>query len=156
MTETTVAVRRSITVNAAPERAFDVFTAGFSTWWPIESHHIGAAMATEVVIEPRAGGRWFERDAEGTETPWGRVLAWEPPSRLLLAWQINSRWTYDPDLTTELELTFAPLDGGGTRVRLEHRDLERFGADAAQHADSLRRGWPGFMTDFAAYADTQA
>jgi hypothetical protein len=64
MTETTVAVRRSVTVQAPPERAFEVFTAGFSTWWPLESHHIGAAVAVAGIIEPHAGDRWFERDAD--------------------------------------------------------------------------------------------
>jgi DNA-binding transcriptional ArsR family regulator/uncharacterized protein YndB with AHSA1/START domain len=145
---------QTVEVRASPARAFEIFATRMDRWWA-KGRTIGQNEHVAIVIEPRAGGRWFERDAEGTETPWGRVLAWEPPSRLLLAWQINARWAYDPGLTTELELTFAPLDGGGTRVRLEHRDLERFGADAAQHAESLRRGWPGFMTAFAAYADTQ-
>ena len=95
----------------------------------------------------------FERDAEGNETRWGKVLAWEPPSRALLAWQLNSQWTYDPDFVTEVEMTFAPLDGGGTRVTLEHRNLERFGANAQQHAESMRGGWPRFLGEYAQYAD---
>jgi uncharacterized protein YndB with AHSA1/START domain len=84
------------------------------------------------------------------------VIAWEPPARLLLAWQINSQWAYDPGFETELELTFAPRDGGGTRVTLEYRDLERYGADAAKHAEMLRRGWPGFVRLFAELADNEA
>ena len=113
MTETTVAARRSITVNATPERAFDVFTAGFSTWWPLESHHIGETMATEAIIEPFAGGRWFERDADGNECNWGFVTEFEPPSRVLLAWHLNPEWGYDPDpeKATEVEITFTPVDG---------------------------------------------
>ena len=82
MTEqTTMAVRRSVTVDAPPERAFDVFTYGFSTWWPLETHHIGAAKAAEGIMEPRAGGRWYERDADGNECNWGYVTAFEPPHR---------------------------------------------------------------------------
>ena len=107
------------------------------------------------MFEPRAGGRWYERDADGNETRWGTVLAWEPPSRLLLAWQISTQWSYDPDLVTEVELTFAPAPGGGTSVTLEHRDLERFGTDAARHADKLRGGWPTHLGQFADYANTQ-
>jgi uncharacterized protein YndB with AHSA1/START domain len=84
------------------------------------------------------------------------VLAWEPPSRLLLAWQIDAGWRFDPALVTELELTFAPAAGGGTRVRLEHRNLERFGAEAARHAEQLDGGWPGFLGGYARFADASA
>ena len=97
MTETTVAARRSITVQASPERAFAVFTTGFSSWWPIESHHIGATEATEVIMETHAGGRWFERDADGNECDWGYVTDIEPPRRVLLAWHLTPEWTFDPD-----------------------------------------------------------
>jgi uncharacterized protein YndB with AHSA1/START domain len=107
------------------------------------------------VIEPHAGGRWYERDEGGKETQWGRVLAWEPPQRVLLAWQINSQWRYDPGLSTELELIFEAQAGGGTRVTLEHRNLERFGADAEAHAQKIRGGWPAVVGHFAAYAGGQ-
>jgi uncharacterized protein YndB with AHSA1/START domain len=83
------------------------------------------------------------------------VLAWEPPSRLLLGWQLNSRWTYDLDFLTEVELTFAAAEGGGTRVTLEHRNLERFGADAQTQAEKLGGGWPRFLAEFAEYVETQ-
>ena len=79
-----------------------------------------------------------------------------PPSRLLLGWQINSQWTYDPGFVTEVELTFVPAEGGGTLVRLEHRNLERFGADAAKHADLLRGGWPFYVGEFSKYADANS
>ena len=138
-------------VRLPPARAFDVFTSDIGRWWP-KGRTIGKAPHVAVVVEPRAGGRWFERDAEGRETQWGRVLAWEPPSRLLLGWQIGAGWTYDPDFLTEVELTFAP-SAGGTLVTLEHRDLERFGADAARHAEALGGGWPTRLAEFAAFAD---
>jgi uncharacterized protein YndB with AHSA1/START domain len=83
-------------------------------------------------------------------------LAWEPPSRLLLGWQINCEWGYDPNLVTEVEVTFVSAEGGGTLVTLEHRDLERFGADAERHAERIRGGWPARLADFAQYADTNS
>jgi uncharacterized protein YndB with AHSA1/START domain len=145
---------RSVQVKATPDRAFHLFTSHIEHWWP-KGKTIGKAPHAAIVLEPRAGGRWFERDADGNETRWGKVLAWEPPSRLLLGWQINSQWAYDPDLLTEVEVTFAPV-GGGTLVTLEHRDLERFGADAERHAERLRGGWPVRLADFAQYADTNS
>jgi uncharacterized protein YndB with AHSA1/START domain len=111
---------------------------------------VGENPHVDVVIEPRSGGRWFEVDSQGNETPWGKVLVWEPPGRLVLGWQLNSVFTYDPDLLTEVEVTFSP-QGDGTRVTLEHRDLERFGADAEKLAGQLGGGWPGFLDQYATY-----
>ncbi len=146
---------QTVQVKAAPARAFELFAKHMEQWWP-KGGTIGAAPHVAIIMEPRAGGRWFERDAEGRETPWGKVLAWEPPSRLLLAWQINAQWKYQPDFETELELTFAPAEGGGTKVRLEHRNLERFGADAPRIAEMLRGGWPTRVAGFARYADAHS
>ena len=105
-------VVKSVTVKASPERAFELFTGQMARWWPA-THKIGKAPFVAIVIEPRAGGRWYERDAGGVECDWGKVLAWEPPSRLLLGWQLDSRFAYNPDLVTEVELTFAPAAAGG-------------------------------------------
>ena len=146
-------ILRSVEVKAAPARAFDLFATHIECWWP-KGRTIGKNPHVAIVIEPRAGGKWFERDAESIETHWGKVLAWEPPSRLLLGWQINSQWCYDPKFLTEVELIFAPAAGGGTLVTLEHRQLERFGADAARHAEKLGGGWPVHLAEFARYADT--
>jgi hypothetical protein len=148
-------ILRSVVVKAPPARAFDLFATRMQDWWP-RGKTIGRKPHAEVVMEPRAGGQWFERDADGGETHWGKVLAWEPPGRLLLGWQINSTWTYDPDFLTELELTFEGLPGGGTRVTLEHRNLERFGADAEKQRASLDGGWPTMMAEFARLADGEA
>jgi uncharacterized protein YndB with AHSA1/START domain len=79
------------------------------------------------------------------------VLEWDPPSRVLLAWQIDASWSYDPSFETELEMTFT-AEGAGTRVSMEHRNLERFGDSAAKMAEMLGGGWPGIMDGFAAYA----
>ncbi|HEX2892202.1 SRPBCC family protein [Vineibacter terrae] len=145
---------RTVQVKVDPARAFDLFATRMAQWWP-KGGTIGKAPHADVIIEPRPGGRWFERDAEGNETQWGHVLAWEPPSRLLLAWQISTAWRYDPSLLTEVELTFAPADGG-TLVTLEHRHLERFGADAAAHAQRLGGGWPTRLAAFAHLAEAMA
>jgi uncharacterized protein YndB with AHSA1/START domain len=79
---TATAVRHSITVAAPQERAFTTFTQGFNQWWP-RSHKIGGAELAEAVLEGREGGRWYERDVDGTECDWGKVLVWEPPARLV-------------------------------------------------------------------------
>jgi uncharacterized protein YndB with AHSA1/START domain len=141
----------TVLVKAPPARAFDLFTQSMGCWW---GGGIGKAPFSDVVIEPCEGGRWFERDADGVETQWGKVLAWEPPERLLLGWQINSQWRFDPDFLTEIELTFAPAEGGGARVTLEHRQLERYGPDAAAHVDKLRGGWPTKLGQFADHANS--
>jgi uncharacterized protein YndB with AHSA1/START domain len=141
----------SVTVKTSPARAFELFSTRISDWWE-KGRTIGKAPHVVIIIEPVADGRWFERDAAGIETEWGKVLAWEPPHRLLLCWQLNSAFQYDPDLLTTVELTFA-AQSDGTLVTLEHRDLERYGADAAKVAGQVGAGWPQFMALFAAYAD---
>jgi uncharacterized protein YndB with AHSA1/START domain len=146
-------VRKSITVKADAARAFEVFTARIGHWWP-RSHCIGASPQKEVVLEPKAGGRWFEIGEDGAQCDWGKVLAWEPPARVLLAWQIGADWKYDPDLITEVEVTFTPVDGGTTRVDLEHRNLERFGdkiEDIRSRIDSPN-GWSAILKIYAEVA----
>src|SRR6266508_4594505 len=88
---TVAPVRKSISVAAAPDRAFHVFTAGMSRWW-IKNHSINKSPIKDIVIEPRAGGRWYERGEDGSTCDWGRVLSWEPPTRLLLSWEITADW----------------------------------------------------------------
>ena len=151
-TDTAIAVRRSVTVNASAERAFEVFTAGFSTWWPLESHHIGKADCDEAIIEPRAGGRWFERGVDGSECDWGFVTAWEPPHRLLLAWHLTPEYEFDPDpaRATEVEISFTPTDGG-TLVELEHRGFEKHGETGAGMRDAVSKpgGWGDLLELYA-------
>ena len=81
------------------------------------------------VLEPFVGGRWYERSGDGSETDWGRILAFEPPHRILLSWQMSADWTYepDPDRASEIEVTFLPEGPDRTRVVYEHRHLERYG-----------------------------
>lgn len=142
-------VRKSIRVAAPPDRAFDVFTAGIGRWWP-KSHKIGPADLDRPIMEPREGGRWYERDVDGTECDIGKVLVWDPPARLVLAWQLGPEWKFDPELITEVEVTFTP-DGDGTRVDLEHRNLERMGerASAVREAVGGPGGWGGLLELYA-------
>ncbi|WP_182112515.1 MULTISPECIES: SRPBCC family protein [unclassified Actinotalea] len=135
-----------VRVSAPPATVFEAFTARMERWWD-PGHSIGAQPFTRIGLEPEVGGRWYERDAAGVECDWGRVLAWEPPSRVLLTWQIGADWTYDPALVTQVEVTFTPADGGGTLVRLEHRGLESYGAAAAEMSATYgsAHGWAGLL-----------
>ena len=144
---------QSVETKASPTSAFDIFTTRMTDWWPRKT--IGKNPHAKVVLEGRVGGRWFEIDAEGNETQWGDVLAWDPPRRLLLAWRIDNKWSYDSNFITEVEMTFSPTESGGTFVTLEHRNLERFGVDAETHAANLSGGWPTILNDFAKLADAE-
>lgn len=147
-------IRRQVTVKPPPDVAFRLFTGSIGQWWPARTS-IGAQPPVAVVLEPFVDGRWYERDADGRETQWGKVLAWEPPGRVLLAWQINAAWTFDPALITEVEVTFVPAADGGTLVTLEHRNLERLGADAERVAGQLGGGWPTLLDLYATLASAQ-
>jgi uncharacterized protein YndB with AHSA1/START domain len=142
-------VRKSVRVGAPPDRAFAVFTADIGRWWP-KSHHIGASDLDTVVIEPKAGGRWYERGVDGAVCEHGKVLVWEPPARLVLAWQIAADWKFDSNLVTEVEVRFIADGADATRVELEHRNLERFGdgAEAMRQAIDSPDGWTGILQLF--------
>jgi uncharacterized protein YndB with AHSA1/START domain len=147
-------VVRSVEVRVAPARAFELFTEHMGRWWH-ESHHIAPRPFVDVVIEPRADGRWFERDAEGGETQWGKVLEWDPPHRLVLGWQLTASFEYDPDFLNEVELAFAAT-GEGTRVTLTHHNLQRFGDRAPEMAPSLGEGWAMLLGRYQALSAEQA
>jgi uncharacterized protein YndB with AHSA1/START domain len=151
MTETSV--RKSVTVDVPVDTAFRVFTDRIDDWW-IRGHHIGSAELERVVLEPRAGGRWFEIGVGGSECDWGSVLEWEPPGRLVLAWQIGANWQYDPALLTTVEVRFVAVGPDCTRVELEHRDLDRFGGSENEMREGFESpgGWQGLLERFAAVA----
>jgi uncharacterized protein YndB with AHSA1/START domain len=153
MEQTAIApVRKSVTVRAGVEKAFRVFTAEIGAWWPA-SHHIGKSPMTTTVVEGHADGRCYSEHADGTEADWGRVIVWEPPHRLVMAWQVSPTWQYEPDLarSSEVEVTFTPEEDGSTRVELEHRHLERHGEGAASLASSVDSpgGWSGLLALYA-------
>jgi len=144
-------VQREIVVAASQQRAFEVFSAEMTSWWP-KDHHIGAAPIDEIVIEPREGGRWYTRHVDGSETSTGFVTVWEPYDRLAVTWQIDANWRYDPRLVTNVELRFIAEAPDRTRVELEHRDLDRFGPDA-ERMFQMFNGPTAWNTTLAAYAE---
>lgn len=148
-------VRKSVTVKTNVERAFRVFTAGFDTWWP-RTHHIGKSPMTKAIIEPVAGGRCYSAQQDGTDCQWGTVMAWEPPHRLVIAWQITPEWGFEPDLAkaSEVEIRFTPEPDGATRVDLEHRHFERMGQGGASMRTSVDggMGWGDLLRLFAGEA----
>lgn len=150
MTMAELTVRKSVTVDIPIHKAFTVFTGGFDSWWP-RSHKIGAAELREAVLEGRQGGRWYEIDVDGSECEWGRVLQWDPPNRLVLAWQIDGTWQFDPEFLTEVEVRFVADGPNRTRVDLEHRNLDRFGdsQDEIWAAFDSPGGWTGLLDAFA-------
>jgi uncharacterized protein YndB with AHSA1/START domain len=151
------AVRKSVTVEVPRERAFTVFTEGFDSWW-MRSHHIGEAELEAAVIEPWEGGRWYERGVDGSECDWGHVIAWDPPGRVVLAWQLDAEWKYDPSLITEVEVTFTEEGDSRTRVDLHHRHLERMGptASAVRQTFESENGWRGLLQLYADRAEATA
>jgi len=148
-TITIAPVRKTIRVKASPSRAFEVFTQGMSRWWP-PTHTILKVEPEDYILEPRVGGRWFQRGIDGSECDTGKVLVWEPPSKLVLAWQITPQWQYDPSLITEVEVRFSDEGGGFTRVDLEHRNLDRVGenAEAIRAAVDAPGGWSAILESF--------
>ncbi|HEX3430084.1 MAG TPA: SRPBCC family protein [Rhizomicrobium sp.] len=140
-------VRKAIVVNAPQAHAFDVFARRFDAWWP-KDHHIGKAAMREAVIEPRAGGRWYEKGDDGSECEWGRVLAWEPPNRLVLAWKINGKFQVDESVDSEVEVRFLAEGANRTRVELEHR-IAAADAEALREAVDSPRGWGTVLETYA-------
>ena len=136
-------VRKSITVDCAVEEAFRIFTADALSWWPVESHSIHQDV-TEIVFEPHVGGEVYEVAESGERGHWATVLEWDPPSRLVLAWNILRR----EDDATELEIRFLP-ESGATRVELEHRGWERIAEAAAEKRENYDTGWEVVLGTYA-------
>ena len=150
---TDLAVRKTVIVEAPQARAFAIFTEGMSTWWLMESHHIGEQVPEALVVEPRVGGRWFERAPDGVECDWGRVIGWEPPTRVLLGWHLNHEWKFDPnpETATEIEVRFVAEGPSRTLVELEHRGFERLGEAGATVSEAVGSpgGWSGRLALYA-------
>ena len=144
MIETIAPIEIEITVASGIEQAFRTFTAGIGSWWPVMSHSIGEARVTDVVLEPRAGGRLYERWDDGTEHEWGEVLEWDEPRRFVCSWNPNP----EPSTSTEIEVRFE-ASGESTRVSLEHRGWERLGAEATELRREYTSGWPIVVELFA-------
>lgn len=147
-------VRKVINVQAPPEVAWRVFTEQMGQWWPLAVYKIGKANAVDAIIEQRVGGRWYERGDDGSTCSWGSVLSWEPPTRLVLSWDISADWQYDPNLKTEIEVRFIAEGKDATRVELEHRKLDRYGGrrDEMRHIFETEGDWGRLLQMFAARA----
>jgi uncharacterized protein YndB with AHSA1/START domain len=147
-------VRKSMSVEAPRDVAWRVFTEKMGSWWPLAAYKIGKVAAVDAVVEPHVGGRWYERGEDGSICQWGSVLSWEPPSRLVLSWDITADWQYDPALKTEIEIRFIADGASRTRVELEHRCLDRYGArrDEMRHVFDTGGDWGRLLAMFAAAA----
>jgi uncharacterized protein YndB with AHSA1/START domain len=145
----TAAIRRSVTVDCPVDQAFATFTERIADWWPLATHSIeryeSGTPAKTVVFQGGAGGQVYERTTNGEELKWADVVAFEPPHRLVLAW--NPRREQDRP-KTEIEVTFTD-EGGKTRVDLEHRGWERLGDEAAEARESYDAGWPPVLSAYA-------
>jgi uncharacterized protein YndB with AHSA1/START domain len=147
-------VQKEIHVDAPPAIAWRVFTEKLGTWWPLAHYKIGKTTAVDAVMEGRVGGRWYERGEDGSTCDWGRVIVWDPITRLVLTWDIDANWQYDPELGTEIEVRFIADGTDRTRVFLEHRKLDRYGA----RRDEMRRifdtegDWGRLLAMFASAA----
>ncbi len=139
---TGTSVAASIMVDAPAERAFEVFTADIGSWWPSD-HHILQAELAEMVFEQRVGGHVYDRGVDGSECHWARVLAYEPPRRVVISWDIGLNWQIetDPERTSEIEVRFIPEGLARTLVELEHRGIDRHGEGWERMRDSV--GSPG-------------
>ena len=151
MTSAIPPIEGKTTVNVPVEQAFQVFTGSFDAWWP-HDYHIGQADVAEVILEPHAGGRWYERGVDGTECDWGRVLTWEAPHRIVFTWQINGAWQFDPDPahTSEIEVRFQPDGPTQTTVEVEHRYFERLiNGESVHGAIRGGGGWSALLDGYA-------
>jgi uncharacterized protein YndB with AHSA1/START domain len=144
-------VRKSVVVDAPPEVAFAVFTAGIDRWWP-KTHGIGSAPVRESIIEPFVGGRWYTRCEDGSDVVVGHVRAWRPAEQFIVSWEISADWKPEPRamFASEVEVRFIAEGDERTRVEVEHRDFERM---AAPGGETMRKnvdgGWPGLLALYA-------
>ncbi len=137
-------VRKTVTVDCAVEEAFRIFTSDAISWWPVGPHSIHDEVR-EIVFEPEVGGAVYETGANGERGHWATVLEWEPPTRLVLAWNILKR----EGEQTEVEVRFLP-EGAGTRVELEHRGWERLAESAVEKRDNYDSGWDFVLGKYVA------
>lgn len=146
-------VQRHIVVLASIERAFAVFTERFGDFKPAE-HNLLAVAIAETHFEPRVGGHIYDRGIDGSECRWARILAYEPPSRVVFSWDIGPTWQIvtDPHSASEVEVTFVAETTERTRVELVHRNIDRHGPGWEGVAEGISgdAGWPLYLDRYAA------
>jgi len=133
------AIQKELLVEASQETAFNVFTGKMGLWWP-KTHHIGTSPMVDAIVEPKPDGRWYSTHEDGSEMIIGKVLTWDPYGKLVLAWQVNGQFTYDPALITEVELNFIPESPTTTRIKFEHRDMDKL-MGGEKVIEDMERGW---------------
>jgi len=141
-------IRIEFDVACPVERAFEVWSTRIDTWWPAD-HTVSAEDDLTVVLEPRPGGRIFERRSNGVEHDWGEITVWEPPTRLGYTWHLNR----DRSDATDVEIRFVRRDDASTRVEIEHRGWERLGADGENWRDRNHGGWSTLLPHYVAAAE---
>ena len=151
-TPAATSIRHEIVVEAPIERAFSVFTTGFGSFKPPEHNILGVDIA-ETIFEPREGGHVYDRGVDGSECRWARVLAYEPPNRVVISWDISPQWQIETDIekTSEVDVRFIAETPNRTRVELEHRNLDRHGNgwDVVRDGVDSESGWPLYLRRFA-------
>ena len=131
-------ITKELIVETTQANAFKVFTENMDSWWP-RTHHIGKSPMTQLLLEPGPNGRWFSRHEDGSEVNIGYVLVWQPHDVLVLAWQVNGRFEYDPEIVTEVEVQFIASGPRTTLIKFEHKNLARLGEGKA--IESMDEGW---------------
>ena len=159
MTQKRTSVARHVVVNAPIERAFAVFTDRFGDFKPRE-HNLLAVPIAETVFEPRVGGHIYDRGVDGSVCRWARILAYEPPSRVLFTWDIGPTWQLEADQSkaSEVEVRFTAESDERTRVDLEHRHLDRHGPGWESVAEGVDgdAGWPLYLDRYARLLSVEA
>ena len=145
-------IRTSVVVEVPIDRAFRVFTEDFDRIKP-RDHNMLEVDIAESVFEPRAGGRVYDRGVDGSQCQWARVLAYEPPDRIVFSWDISPQWQIETDLekTSEVELRFTADGPERTHVELEHRHLDRHGDgwEGMRAGVEGDEGWPLYLKRYA-------
>ena len=133
-------IHKSVTVNRPVAEAFELFTAGINRWWPVSTHSCNQKRAKECVMETRQGGEVYEIRDDGERTPWGTILTWDPPRRVVFSWHPGR----DPETAQEVEVRFSDVHGS-TVVELTHSGWERYGDDAVEMRDKYTAGWSSVL-----------
>jgi uncharacterized protein YndB with AHSA1/START domain len=145
-------IRHDVVVNAPLDRAFHVFTEKFGDFKPRE-HNLLEVPIEETVFEPRVGGHIYDRGVDGSLCKWARIVAYEPPNRVVFTWDIGPTWQLetDPSRASEVEVRFTAESVQRTRVELEHRHIERHGEGWESVAAGVDgdAGWPLYLARYA-------
>lgn len=154
-----ILVRKSVRVPIPIQQAFSIFIEQMETWWPA-THHIAPNPFQTIIVEPRAGGRWYERDAQGNDCSWGFVRAWDPPRLVTLSWHLQEDWSFELDANhaSDIDIRFTQEGPSATLVELTHYNLERHGERYLELRDKLDGpgAWVSILDAYAKRAGEEA